>query len=112
MKLIAREYDQILGITEETWYDEAAGTVTLKRFQDVEHTLALNKVMFNEHASKKPTFTDVEGGAYLKARIPFIVVEKWLREEGFNWYTSDPKDKRAKLNDIENSKLLVRPGRL
>jgi hypothetical protein len=111
-KLLARDYDQFTGITEETWYDEDAGTITLRRLQDVEHTLAMNKVMNNMHTSKKPSFNDVKGGAYHKARIPFMVVEKWMREEGFNWFKSTDKERRAKLNDSENSKLLVRPGKL
>ena len=111
MKLINRDYDQFTGITEESWYDEVAGTLTLRRLQDVEHTLAVNKMQFNDHAGKKPTFTDVDG-LYHKARIPFIVVEKWLREDGFDWFNSSTKDKRAKLNDNDNQKLLVRPGKL
>jgi len=112
MKLLKRDYDPHLGITEESWYDEMAGTLTLKRFQDVEHTLAMNKLQFNDHAGKKPNFQDVKHGMFHKARIPFILVEKWLREDGFDWFNSSNADKRKKLNDNENSKLLVRPGKL
>jgi hypothetical protein len=113
-KLLRRDYDQFTGITEETWHDEEAGTITLRRFQDVEHTLAMNKVLYNEHRSKKPTFTDVKGdhGMYHKARIPFIIIEKWLREDGFNWFTATPAERKAKLNDGDNRGLLVRPGKL
>jgi hypothetical protein len=114
MKLIKRDYEAITGITEETWYDEQTRKLTLKRFQDVEHTLAMNKVLFNEHRSKKPTFTDVgkDNGMYLKARIPFMIIEKWLREDGFNWYKATPEERKRKLNSNENQKLLTRPGRL
>jgi hypothetical protein len=108
-KLLARDYDEFTGITEETWYDETAGTVTLRRLQDVEHTLAMNKVKRNETGKG---FRDVKGGAYHKARIPFMVVEKWLREEGFDWFNSSTKEKRAKLNDPDNADLLVREGRV
>lgn len=112
MKLIHKDYCQFTGITEETWYDEMAKTITLRRYQDVEHTLAVNRAMYNEHTSKKPVFNDVEGGAYHVARIPFMVIEKWIREEGFNWYTASPKERAAKLNDIEYRHLRVRPGRV
>lgn len=113
MKRIKVDHDEITGITEETWYDEKTKRLTLRRLQDVEHTLAMNKVMFNEHRGKKPTFTDVgkDNGMYLKARIPFIIIEKWMRE-GFDWYKATPAQRKAKLNDKDNSKLIVRPGRL
>ena len=114
MKKIASNHEEFTGITEETWYDEATRKLTLRRYLDVEHTLAMNKVLFNEHSSKKPTFTDVgkDNGMYLKARIPFMVIEKWLREDGFDWYKATPAERKTKLNDNENQKLLVRPGRL
>ncbi len=111
MKLIDKQYDRFTGITEETWYDEAAGTVTLRRLQDVEHTLAMNKVMKNAHTSKKPKYSD-SNGVHHVARIPFMVVEKWLREDGFDWFNSSDKERRAKLNNPDNAKLLVRPGTL
>lgn len=108
---IAVEYDKFTGITEETFYDEDTKKLTLRRSQDVEHTLALNKVMFNTHTSKKPSYQDSTGGAHHVARIPFMVIEKWMRE-GFDWYKSTDKERRAKLNNSDFSKLLVRPGRL
>ena len=109
MKLIARDYDKFTGITEESWYDEVAGTLTLRRLQDVEHTLAMNKVMKDSHSSNV-NYKDVTGGAFHVARIPFMVIEKWLREDGFDWYNSTDAERRAKLNDRDNQKLLVRPG--
>lgn len=114
MKKVASDYCEITGITEETWYDEANKKLTLRRFQDTEHTLAMNKVLFNEHASKKPTFTDVgkDNGMYLKARIPFVIIEKWKNEEGFDWYKATPDERKRKLNSNEYQKLLTRPGKL
>ena len=110
-KLLARDYDQFTGMTEETWYDEAAGTITLRRLQDVEHTLAMNKVMFNDHTAKKANYSDSKG-LHQVARIPFAIVEKWMREDNFDWFKSTDKQRRDKLNDRDNSKLLVRPGKL
>lgn len=110
-KLLASEYDPFTGITEESWYDDVKGTLILRRLQDVEHTLAMNKVMFNEHTSKKANYADSDGNHHV-ARIPFMVVEKWLREDNFDWYNSTDKERKAKLNDRDNRKLLVRPGKL
>tara|TARA_R110000803_G_scaffold117357_4_gene185889 strand:+ start:598 stop:930 length:333 start_codon:yes stop_codon:yes gene_type:complete len=110
MKLIAREHSDITGITEETWYNVETRELTLKRFQDVEHTLAMNKVLYNEHTSK-PKFTDVKDGVYHAARIPLMVIEKWMKE-GFNWYKASENEKKAKLNAPEWRHLRVRPGKL
>ena len=111
MQLLLREYDKFTGITEESWYNEIEGTLTLRRLQDVEHTLAMNKVMKNSHVGKKASYSDSDGLHHV-ARIPFMIVEKWLREDGFDWYNSTDKERRAKLNDADNGKLLVRPGKL
>jgi hypothetical protein len=109
MKLVRREYDPDTGITEEAWYGD--GKLTLRRLQDVEFTLADNKAMFNMHSNKKPAYAD-SVGMHRVARIPFIVIEKWMREDGFNWYNSSDKERRARLNDSDYGKLLVRPGKL
>ena len=112
MRLIAKEYSEITGITEETWYDEVAQTLTLKRFQDVEHTLAMNRIKYNSFAGKKPKFNDVKDGIYPVATIPTILIEKWKKEEGFDWYKSTKKERNQKLNSNEYSDLRVRPGKL
>jgi len=111
MRLLHRDYDEWSGITEETWYDDMTKRITLRRYQDVQETLNLNKEIFNSHAGKKPKFNDVDG-LYLKARIPFMILEKWLREDGFDWYKATPAERKRKLNDNANQKLLVRPGKL
>ena len=109
IKLIAREHSEITGITEETWYDTETQVLTAKRFQDVEHTLAMNKVLYNEHRGTQ--FSDVKDGVFHAARIPFMVLEKWMAE-GFNWYKSTDAEKKEKLNDPKWRYLRVRPGNL
>ena len=109
MKLIDSKYDKFTGITEQTWYNAAEGTVTLRRLQDVEHTLAMNKVMKNQSAG--PGYAK-SNGFHEVARIPVYIVEKWMKEDGFNWFDSTDKERKAKLNDRDNSKLLVREGKL
>ena len=113
-KLFKTDYDQEAGITEEFWYahnkiKDGPGRVTIRRFQDVDDILEMNKIAYNSHG-KKPNYSDSNGQHHV-ATIPSILVEKWMRE-GFNWYESTDKERRAKLNDPDNRKLLARPGRL
>jgi hypothetical protein len=115
MKLAKTDYDPVTGITEEFWYQEALvpggpGKVTIRRFQDVDDILDFNKEQFNMHTGKKPSYGDSDGN-HMVARIPTMLVEKWM-SEGFNWYESTDNERRAKLNDPDYRKLLVRPGRL
>ena len=115
MRLIASEYNQFTGFTEEMWYSEPTtkggpGKVTIRRLQDVDHVLAENKIQFNEHTSKKPRYGDSDG-FHKVATIPMGLIEKW-HSEGMNWFDSTQKERAAKLNDGDYSKLLVRPGKI
>lgn len=107
MKLIKRDYDQRTGVTEEFWYGD--GKVTVRRLQDVEDQLDYNKQCYNSHGNK--SYSDSRNGAHHVARIPLVVIEKW-KEQGFDWFNSTDKERRAKLNDPDNKFLLVRPGKL
>ncbi len=113
-RLVRSEYDPETGITEEFWYEETPGNqknrIHIRRLQDVEHTLGMNKILFNAHEGKKPKYNNSDGLHHV-ARIPAVIVEQWMRE-GFDWYKSTDKQRRAKLNDPDFRKLLVRPGRL
>jgi len=109
VKKIHSDYDPDTGITEESWYDEMEGTLTLRRLQDVEATLGQNKSIYNMYTGKKPTYADSDG-MHKVAHIPFMVIEKWLREDGFDWYKSSDTERRAYIN--ANPKLKVRPGKL
>jgi hypothetical protein len=115
MKLVAQHYDPITGFTEEMWYAEPTvkggpGRVTIRRLQDVEHQLALNKIQFNSHTEKKASYGDSDG-LHKVATIPLGLIEQWMKE-GMNWFDSTQKERAAKLNDRDNSKLLVRPGKI
>ena len=97
-------------MTEEFWFDEEEGKVHIKRFQDVQDTLDLNKQMFNaapiSHLSRR------DSPVHLKARIPLSLIEKWKAEEGFDWFQSTDMERRRRLNDPNYRHLLVRPGRM
>ena len=109
MRLLQRTYDPRTGFTEEAWYDDHTKRLTLRRLQDVEATLAKNRKIFNDHG--KTNYSDSDG-LHRVAHIPFAILEKWLREEGFDWYNSSHKERAAKLNHPDNQHLLVRPGKI
>ena len=109
MKLINSEYDPATGITEEFYYSDADGKVHVKRWQDVEDQLDDNRMRFNLESKG---YANSKGGAHKVATIPFSLIEKWRAEEGFDWFNSTDKERRARLNDPHNRYLLVRPGRL
>lgn len=114
MKLVRREYDPDTGITEEFWYEETPGEqknrIHIRKLQDVEGVLDLNSKQRNMHSSKMPSYADSDGNHQV-ARIPLVLIERWMAE-GFNWYKSTDKERKAKLNNSDYKKLLVRPGKL
>lgn len=109
MNLIQEHYDPASGITDQYFYDDATNRLTIRRLQDVEAVLDDNKSNFNQHDGIK--YNDSKG-LHQVATIPNILIEKWLREEGFNWYTATDSEKRKKLNDPDYRYLKVRPGKL
>jgi uncharacterized protein YodC (DUF2158 family) len=110
VKLLSSDYDKHTGMTEEHWYDESTKRLTIRRLQDVEGTLNDNREQYKSQGNIG--YGDSTGGAHKVATIPFVILEKWLREEGFDWFNSTDKERRARLNDPDNKFLLVRPGRL
>ena len=51
-------------------------------------------------------------GIHHVAKIPLVQVEKWIAEEGFNWFQSTDAERRAKLNDPKYAKYRTRKSRL
>lgn len=107
MKRVHHKYDPFTGITEETFYDEENKKLHMRRSQDVEHTLAVNKQLYNQR--KHAGYSDSDGLHHV-AHIPLMVLEKWMREDGFNWFQSTDAERRKRLNDPDNRALLTRKG--
>lgn len=115
MKLMSSTYDPQTGFTEETWVapPKVPGgpmRVTIRRLQDVDACLDGNNREFNSFSGKKPSYSD-SCGIHKVATIPLGLIEKW-HKEGFNWYNSTDKERKARLNSREYRKLLTRPGKL
>lgn len=109
MKLVRRELDPISGTLEEFWYDELTGKCTVNKVCDIQKITDMVKEMHNQH-SGRPNYSDSKG-QHLVARIPLIVVDLW-KEQGFDWFQSTDKERRAWLDKPENAVFKTRPGKL
>lgn len=109
MTLIKRELNPHVGGIEEFWHDSETGQVVIKKVADIEKTMDMVKEMHNQHTGR-PNYSDSQG-AHLVACIPLIVVELW-KEQGFDWFQSTDKERRAWLDKPENEVFKTRPGKL
>lgn len=108
MQLVRIERDPSTGIIEEFWYDHESDKVITVRKHDVERIVDMAKEMHNQH--NRPNYSDSQG-QHLVARIPLVVIDLW-REQGFDWFNSTDKERRAWLDKEENAVFKTRPGKL
>lgn len=101
-----KQYDPETGFTTETWYDDQDKKIHVRRTQPVEYNYRQNKIAL----AHSPRDFHKDDGLYLKARIPNAIIEKWLIEDGFNWFNSTDAERRKKLN--RHPELHVRKGQL
>lgn len=109
MTLIKRELNTHIGGIEEFWHDSETGQVVIKKVADIEKTMDMVKEMHNQHTGR-PNYSDSQG-QHLVARIPLVVVDLW-KEQGFDWFQSTDKERRAWLDRPENAVFKTRPGKL
>lgn len=107
-QLVRVERDPVTGYIEEFWYDHACDRVTIVKKTDIQATMDMIKEMHNKHT--RPSYSDSDG-QHLVARIPLIVIDLW-REQGFDWFQSTDKERRAWLDKEENAVFKTRPGKL
>lgn len=107
-RLIKTDYDPVTRITEEFWYNDLTDEVTIRKLQDVEGTLDMNKELFNQFSGVG--YGD-SNGQHLVARIPVTVIDLW-KEQGFDWFSTTDKERRAWLDKPENAVFKTRPGKL
>lgn len=102
------DYDPITGVTQYFHYDELTGDWGIESVQDVEPILELNKALRNDTNYSK---NGIKNEFWHVARIPVIVQEKWLREEGLDIYNRDHwKRVQRKLNNQEYKDLRTTDG--
>lgn len=107
-QLVRIERDPVTGQIEEFWYDHETDKVTIVKKQDIQQITDMVKEMFNQHS--RPNYSD-SNGQHLVARIPLVVIDLW-REQGFDWFKSTDKERRAWLDKEENAVFKTRPGKL
>lgn len=86
----------------------ADGTLTFERVQDCDPILDANKALQNDGDGYSPSRE-----LRRVASIPNVVIEKWLNEEGINFFNPDHWSAiRRKLNSNEYLWLRTAPGRV
>lgn len=100
-------YDPQLGLTEAFHYDHGDGGFAVETRQDVEPILEANKRAANDTDGYTPS----RDWRYI-ARIPNVVIEKWLNEHGVNIFNKNHEPAiRRLLNDSDWRFLRTSPGR-
>lgn len=108
-RLVKVDYDPETKITEQFWFDDETDEVTIRKLQDVDAQIKQNKILMNSHGTRA-NYGD-SNGQHLVARIPMVLIENW-KQQGFDWFVSTDKERRAWLDKPENAFLKVRPGKL
>jgi TRAP-type uncharacterized transport system substrate-binding protein len=108
MKLVSRVYDPVTGITEEHYVE---GTkVHIKRWQDIEENVELNKKMFNSVSSKSKEHLRKADGLVQMASIPLSAVENLKQTRGVDILTCTEGELKRLLNSSEFAKFRTAPG--
>src|SRR3546814_18509146 len=91
----------------ETWMHHDGETIAIETKQDVSRVLDLNKKIRNEFQGYKDKG---DHHFHLYARIPNVVITKWLNEHGIDVYDPDHADAVAKLLNSNESQYLRKIG--
>lgn len=107
--LIATVPDDGNGFSAKYYWDDDRpeyDRMHIVREQIVDSVLDANREQVANIHNQKSGFGN--NGLYHAARIPLAQIEKWISEEGFNWFQSSDADKRKKLNDPQYAKYRTR----
>ena len=105
--LVAEDYDPETGITERFYYHN--GKITIQRLQDIDEQARIVQAVRNEAPTN---FTDSKNGLFAAANVPFVEMERWKTEHGFEWNKSTTNEKRAWLNSDRAKQWKVRNVKL
>ena len=104
------DYDPLTGITQYFHNDEITGKWAIETVQDVDPILDVNKALQNDEDYSKD---GIKKEFWHVARIPVVIQEKWLREDGINIYNKDHWHKvKQKLNDPDYLYLKTTTGKV
>lgn len=113
--LLGEDYDAYTGMTTRYYsLQEADGKnkIVIQRLQDVEENFNANKAEYNSHSDHAATRYKSDNPIHKVASIPYAVIEKWMREDGFNVFTASDAELRRRLNDGDYKKLRTMGGKL
>ncbi|QVJ07758.1 hypothetical protein S1R3Y_000050 [Vibrio phage vB_ValP_VA-RY-3] len=109
MQLMAREFNQHTGLIEEYYYDHTKDRIVIRHIMETDPIINSNKEEFKQ-------FNGVgygdSNGLHKVASIPLILIEKWKKEHGFDWFNSTDRERRIWLDKPEHAFLKTRPGKL
>lgn len=109
MQFMGKEFNEHTGCWEEYYYDHSRDVIVIRHVMDTDPIINANKQEYN-------SFNGVgygdSNGMHKVASIPLILVEKWKRELGFDWFNSTDKERRIWLDKPEHAFLKTRPGKL
>ena len=96
------------GIMDVMQWDPVAENLVTHRVSDVEPVLIANQA-----SMRQAELSPLRGDFRRVARIPTVLLEKWLREDGIDFREKDGWQRvLAKLDDPEYKFLRTSPGRI
>ena len=102
-------YDPISGIHQYHHYDHLTDITTIESVQNVEPIIERNKELAKTDHQQR----GIKGGFWHAASVPNIIIEKWLREDGVDFFNRDHWGAvKRKLNDPEWAYLRTGRGKL
>lgn len=108
-QLVRVECDPLTGAIEQFWYDHDTDQIHIVKCHDIESITKMIAEMRSQHGTR-PDYSNTDG-QFLVARIPLIVIDLW-KEQGFDWFQTTDKERRAWLDKPENDVFKTRPGKL
>ncbi len=109
MKLMRRFFNPALDAIEEYYYNEQDEKIYYRKIEQLGNHIEANQQDFNFHNGVG--YGDSQG-VHKVASIPLILIDKWKKEHGFDWFNSTDREKRLWLDKPEHAFLKVRPGKL
>ena len=104
------DYDPLTGISQYFHYSESTGEWAIESVQDVDTILDMNKSMQNDESYSE---LGIKNEFWHVARIPVVIQEKWLREDGIDVFNKDHwKKVKRKLNDPDYLYLKTTTGKV
>jgi len=95
--------DQDTGVT--TIFHDDGDRVALERVQDVSAIVEANKRALNDASGRMGEFQHV-------GRIPIVVLERWMKEDGINYLDKDNTQALLKKLELRDNRLFkTHPGK-